>query len=84
MGDLAELGIHTGGDDDRPAHEALSDREHQVLRAMASGRTPSEIAEQLGLSIKTVSTYRSRILRKTGLRNTAELIAYALRHDLVD
>jgi len=69
---------------DAPVHELLSDREFQVLRMIASGKTVKEIAGEISLSVKTVSTYRSRILEKTGLRTTAELIRYALQSQLVD
>jgi DNA-binding NarL/FixJ family response regulator len=64
-------------------HEALSDREYQVLRMIGSGRSVSEIAEELALSVKTVSTYRARILEKLQLRTSAELIRYAVVHRLV-
>jgi DNA-binding NarL/FixJ family response regulator len=64
------------------AHEALSDREHEVLRLIGAGKTVGEIAAQLTLSPKTVSTYRTRILQKLGLRTSAELIRYALQHQL--
>ena len=63
-------------------HEALSDREHEVLRLIGAGRTGGEIAAELSLSPKTVSTYRTRILRKLDLRTTADLIRYALQHQL--
>ena len=69
---------------DREPHEALSDREFQVLRLIGAGRTVSEIADSLSLSVKTVSTYRTRLLDKMGLRTTAELAAYAIRAGLVD
>jgi two-component system, NarL family, invasion response regulator UvrY len=69
---------------DLPLHELLSDREFQVLRMIASGKTVKEIAEDLSLSVKTVSTYRGRILEKTGMRSNAELIRYALQTQLVD
>lgn len=68
---------------DTPAHELLSDREFQVLRMIASGKTVKDIADELSLSVKTVSTYRSRILEKTGMKTTAELIRYALQEQLV-
>jgi len=61
----------------------LSDREVTVMRMMASGVTPRDIAQQLSLSIKTVSTYRSRILQKLTLSNNAQLIAYAVKNGLV-
>jgi len=64
------------------AHEALSDREYEVLRLIGAGRTVGEIAAQLHLSPKTVSTYRTRILQKLSLRTSAELMRYALQHQL--
>lgn len=69
---------------DRPPHEALSDREFEVLCLMASGKTVSEVAELLSLSVGTVSTYRARILEKMGMRTNAELTHYALRNNLVE
>ena len=69
---------------DLPVHELLSDREFQVLRMIASGKTVKEVADELSLSVKTVSTYRSRILEKTGMKTNAELIRYALQTQLVD
>lgn len=68
----------------KPAQELLSDREFQVLRLIASGKIISEIARELVLSVKTISTYRSRILEKMGLRNNAELMHYAMLHQLVE
>lgn len=65
-------------------HEALSDREYQVLCMLASGKTVTEIADELALSVKTVSTYRSRILEKMNMKNNAELIHYAVQNKLVD
>jgi two-component system, NarL family, invasion response regulator UvrY len=65
-------------------HETLSDREYEVLRLIASGKTASQIAAQLCLSVKTVSTYRTRILEKMKLKNNAELTHYAVRNHLVD
>lgn len=75
-GSLAEEG--TG-----PPHERLSDRELTVLRLIAAGRTQSEIAATLHLSPKTISTYRSRLLAKLGMRTDAEVARYAVRHDLL-
>lgn len=66
------------------AHEALSKREFQILRKLAAGKTPTEIAKELSISIKTVSTYRARIMAKLELKNTAEIIRYAIQHDLVE
>jgi len=65
-------------------HESLSDREYQVLCLLASGKTVTEISEALALSVKTVSTYRSRILEKMGMRTNAELTHYAIQNRLVD
>jgi len=64
-------------------HEQLSDREYQVLRMIGQGRTVSEIAAELSLSVKTVSTYRARILEKMDLRTSAELMRYVIAHQLV-
>jgi two-component system, NarL family, invasion response regulator UvrY len=61
-------------------HELLSDREYQILRMMGSGKSASEIAVQLNLSVKTVSTYRTRVLQKLNLQTTAELIRYAVEN----
>jgi DNA-binding NarL/FixJ family response regulator len=69
--------------EDPPMHDVLSDREYQVLRMIGGGRTVSEISAELGLSVKTVSTYRARILEKLQLRTSAELIHYALVNRLV-
>jgi two-component system invasion response regulator UvrY len=68
---------------DTPLHELLSAREFQVLRMIASGKSVKEIANDISLSVKTVSTYRARILQKTGMKTTAELIRYALQTQLV-
>ena len=65
-------------------HEALSDREYQVLRMVGSGRTVSDIARDLGLSVKTISTYRARVLEKLGMRTNAELMRYAIENSLLD
>jgi len=64
-------------------HQALSDREYQVFLLLASGKTPSEIAEKLSLSVKTVSTYRMRLLEKMGLKTNAQLTQYAFKHGLI-
>ncbi|HEU5261532.1 MAG TPA: response regulator transcription factor [Gemmatimonadales bacterium] len=68
---------------ERPRYEALSDREYQVLCMFGSGRAFSEIAAELGVSRKTVSTYRSRVLHKLRLTTNADLIRYAVEHRLV-
>jgi two-component system invasion response regulator UvrY len=66
-----------------PPHERLSDREFVVLRLIASGKTPTAIARELGLSVKTISTYRMRILEKMSMANNAELTHYAIQNQLV-
>jgi DNA-binding NarL/FixJ family response regulator len=68
---------------DKPAHESLSDREFEVLRLLVGGLGPTEIAERLHLSVKTVSTHKTRILEKLDLGSTAELVRYALEQKLV-
>jgi DNA-binding NarL/FixJ family response regulator len=67
---------------DKPRHESLSDREFQVLRLIAAGKAVKEIAEELSLSPKTISTYRARILEKMNMRTNAELIHYAIQNRL--
>jgi len=71
-------------DAERPLHETLSDREYQVMRMMASGKTGKEIGEELFLSVKTISTYRSRILEKMKMKSSAELTHYAIKYRLVE
>lgn len=71
-------------DTSRPAHERLSDRELEVLRGLAAGKTVKEIGVGLALSEKTVSTYRTRLLEKMQMRTNAELIQYAIREGLVE
>jgi DNA-binding NarL/FixJ family response regulator len=68
---------------ERAPHQALSDREFEVLRLLAGGRSPTEIAAQLHLSVKTVSTHKAHIQQKLGLGGTADLVRYALEHKLV-
>ncbi len=68
---------------DRGPHEMLSDREFQVLCMLASGKSITEIADELSLSVKTISTYRTRIMEKLGLKNSAELIHYAVKYRLM-
>jgi DNA-binding NarL/FixJ family response regulator len=82
---LAELlAADVGGEVQHSPHEALSNREYEVLRLVALGKSMSQIAEEMSLSIKTVSTYRTRILEKLHLSTTAEMIRYALEHKLVE
>ena len=68
----------------RLPHETLSDREYQVFRLIGAGKTVSQIADELALSVKTVSTYRTRILEKMHVKNNAQLIHYAIQNDLVE
>jgi two-component system invasion response regulator UvrY len=70
--------------EEKPPHESLSDREYQVMCMIASGKTVKEIAADLALSVKTISTYRTRILEKMGLRNNAALTHYAVQNRLVE
>jgi two-component system, NarL family, invasion response regulator UvrY len=80
---LAErLATDLASGSERPAHELLSSREFEVMRKIAAGRTASEIAAELHLSVKTVSTYRSRILQKMNLKNNADIMHYAFRAGL--
>ena len=67
---------------DRPAHETLSNREFEVLRLLVAGSSPTDIAEQLHLSVKTVSTHKTRMLEKLKLRTIADLVRYALENKL--
>jgi len=67
-----------------PPHKRLSDREYEVLLLIASGHTISDIAESLSLSVKTISTYRARILEKTELKNNADLVRYVITHGLAE
>ena len=76
---ISELGL---GNINKLPHEDLSDREFEVLRLIGSGMAVSEIAEKLYLSPKTISTYRSRVLEKTGLKNNAGMINYVIEYDL--
>jgi len=71
-------------DSSKAPHEVLSDREYQVLCLIASGKTVTDIAEELALSVKTISTYRVRILEKLNMKNNAELTRYAIKEGLVD
>ena len=70
-------------DKNKPLHEILSDREFDVFKLIASGKTVSDIAGQLSLSTTTVSTYRSRVLEKMAVRSNAELTRYALENKLI-
>jgi len=82
---LAEkLAVEIGAPSGKEPHTLLSDREFQVLRFIASGKTISEIGNQLSISEKTVRTYRDRLLKKMNLKNDVELTHYALKHQLIE
>lgn len=81
---LAEhLAKYLGGGEQRAPHELLSDREFEVMRRLGSGLTVSQIASELALSAKTVSTYRARILEKMAVATNADLVRYAARYGLI-
>lgn len=81
----AEKLVHSfSAHSDHPPHEALSNREYEVLRLIASGKTVTEIGEQIKLSVKTVSTYRTRILEKMNMQTNAQLTHYAIKNHLVE
>jgi DNA-binding NarL/FixJ family response regulator len=77
---VLELGVETDG----PRHKTLSDREYQVMMMIASGKTVSEIGQELSLSVKTISTYRARVLDKMRMRTNAELTHYAIQNRLLN
>lgn len=79
-----ELATAIGEDHQTPLHDTLSDREYQTLTMIASGKTVSAIAEELSLSVKTISEYRARLLVKMKLKNSAELTHYAIKNQLIE
>ena len=79
-----QLANQIGDDRAVPPHETLSDREYQTLTMIASGKTVSEIAAELVLSVKTISMYRTRLLQKMKLRHNADLTHYAIKNNLVE
>ena len=82
---LAErLAFEVEADSEKPLHDILSDREYQVLRMIAEGKTVKYIAKDLSLSIKTVSTYRTRIMEKMKMKTNAELMHYVIKHQLLN
>jgi len=84
-GSLAEiLAGDLDSDSEKPRHEILSDREFQVMLMIASGKPVGAIAKELCLSAKTISSYRTNILLKTGMKNNAEITHYAIQNNLVD
>lgn len=78
-----KLLLQLGNEDGRPPHELLSDREYQVLCMIASGKEVGQIATDLTLSVKTISTYRARLLEKMNMKTNAELTHYAIENKLV-
>ena len=80
---LADILAHELGNEANAPHDSLSDREYRVLWLIASGKSMKEISEELGVGASTVSTFRSRVLRKLRLSSNADLVRYALRHSLV-
>jgi DNA-binding NarL/FixJ family response regulator len=78
-----KLAASFGDDPNQLPHEKLSEREFDVLKRLASGKTVSEIATSLSLSVNTISTYRSRILEKMSMQNNAELTLYAVENKLI-
>jgi DNA-binding NarL/FixJ family response regulator len=78
------LAEHLETDTGHPSHESLSDREYQVMCMIGAGKTVKEVGAELSLSVKTISTYRARILEKMRLRNNAELMSYAMKLGLVE
>jgi len=82
---LAEkMAFNLEAEAERPLHETLSDREYQVMLMIASGKKTSTIAEEMSLSVKTVSTYRARILEKMQMKGNADLTYYVLKNRLLD
>jgi DNA-binding NarL/FixJ family response regulator len=77
------LAAGVGGSAGAAAHEALSERELQVFLRLAKGETVGQMADGMALSVKTVSTYRTRVLRKLGFASNSELTYYALKHGLI-
>ncbi|MEX1139014.1 MAG: response regulator transcription factor [Bacteroidota bacterium] len=73
-----------GGNQKKKPHEMLNDREFEVFRLIAGGKTAREIGKDINLSIHTVTTYRSRILKKMNAKNTADLVRYAMEHRIID
>ena len=69
---------------DKPLHESLSDREHEVMKMIAAGVPLTEIGERLHVSVKTISSYRTRIMEKMQMKNNADLTRYAMTHGLID
>ncbi len=79
-----KLVFNLGRDAETPPHETLSNREYQVMCLIASGKTVKDVAKEMALSIKTISTYRVRILEKMKMKSNSELIHYGIRNQLVE
>jgi DNA-binding NarL/FixJ family response regulator len=79
-----EIGFDLSLNSPKPLHETLSDREYQVMCMIASGKMAKDIAAELSLSVKTISTYRTRILEKMQLKSNAEITLYAIKQGLVN
>jgi two-component system invasion response regulator UvrY len=83
VSEAAAAGLLAASTGEGPPHSRLSDREFEVFKQLAGGASPTEIAKRLNLSVKTVSTHKTRIQEKLGLASTAELVRYALEHQLL-
>ena len=79
-----ELASEIGRKSNTRPHKQLTDREFEIFRLIAMGKTSSKIAKELSLSVNTITTYRVRILRKMKMKTTADVARYALEHDLID
>jgi two-component system invasion response regulator UvrY len=79
-----KLASFVSADDQGKPHDRLSNREFEILKMLASGKTVSQVADELALSVKTVSTHRTRMLKKMGMKTNAELTHYAVRNHLVE
>src|SRR5690606_9600815 len=79
-----EMVSQMSGEAPAALHETLSEREYQVMCVFAAGRTPFQIAEEIGCSVNTISTYRHRILKKLGLKTSMDIVRYALQRNLVN
>lgn len=79
-----QLANAISNDSEKPLHELLTDREFQVFKLIAAGKPLTQIAEELNLAVATISTFRTRIIEKTGLKSNAEIIRYGLEHGLVE
>ena len=79
-----KLAFHLESETEKPLHESLSDREYQVMLMIASGKTTRTIAEEMSLSVKTVSTYRARVLEKMQMKGNTDLTYYVFKNRLLD